>query len=634
MASYRIVLNLTGNAVSRSERLADNLWRANEIAKRLSSNMAKIRGPIGGFGGGFGGNGTSGVPHHTAYSNLFAARTTLSTQSGLGTVFTFGAKLNAILAVVDVVGAIAKKLSQISISGTALSYGMGYKAINFAADVLTSSQMGEGIRLLQRRQQARLGFGESFAEAQERAMATAAGYGLDPANVLASMNVLTGMGLGRTGRKLTVQEAERLTLAGGLISQQSGASFERVMTNIQQMMSQTVPSLRDIREMLNAAPILSKYAMQELEKQGLQGVSPMDWLKNQANIATVLERYLSENPALLSMQARGIAQYARTNMYATLAENPAWYTVATKYQGLMETLGKSFSILLSEAANSTALSESLYRFTSLLENGPEIISKFTEKLDGLVNTAAKFLGIDLAGSEGRAAREAEAEANIRKYLTINESSLRGLASNLGVSENAPTNVLVAKAMGILRRGGGFSGFVDYDTYSGAVGDDLSFSERLRYLRGLGWEPSGALSAGRAGHSKSWFVNELIQASRANIAKQPLGGPLFTSNLSDAFAGQIKTADIFAALGRQQADTTGPLKITGTPTEYDDISGYGRGTRALIINFNDAIVKLEQNITSDDPSEVMTEVEGNIESAASRAIQIALLGATSKLGQSF
>ena len=103
------------------------------------------------------------------------------------------------------------------------------------------------------------------------------------------------MGVAKTGSKLTVNDATALTRVGGLISQQAGVSFERVMTNIQQLMVQSNPNIRDIRELLNQAPILGRYAIDEMERKGITGVDKNTYLKDQNNLLSVLTRYDVEN---------------------------------------------------------------------------------------------------------------------------------------------------------------------------------------------------------------------------------------------------------------------------------------------------------------------------------------------------
>jgi hypothetical protein len=78
-----------------------------------------------------------------------------------------------------------------------------------------------------------------------------------------------------------------------------------------------------------------------------------------------------------------------------------------------------------------------------------------------------------------------------------------------------------------------------------------------------------------------------------------------------------------------ADVQGATGLTG-----ETIGGYARDRKALVINFNAPIVEWDSTINAEDPQDVVNTVSETIEGAASRAIQIALLGATGKMGTRF
>ena len=68
---------------------------------------------------------------------------------------------------------------------------------------------------------------------------------------------------------------------------------------------------------------------------------------------------------------------------------------------------------------------------------------------------------------------------------------------------------------------------------------------------------------------------------------------------------------------------------GTGTE-DDLRGFSRDRRSLVINFNDKLVEWNSTITTDDPQEVMDDVSQNINALVSAAIQKSLLSATNSM----
>ena len=167
-----------------------------------------------------------------------------------------------------------------------------------ALRVLQSDWFAEGAKLISRRHQTREGMGPQYEQTLRNADIISAAYGLDRSTTLSSINVLAGLGVGANNRKITLGEATGLTKC----AQHAGVSFERVMTNIQQLLVTTAPNMRDIRELLNQAPILGKYALKEMEEQGLKGVDVRTYLKDQGALLSVLKRYELSNASNAGMR--------------------------------------------------------------------------------------------------------------------------------------------------------------------------------------------------------------------------------------------------------------------------------------------------------------------------------------------
>lgn len=614
MANYSIVLNLRGSAVTNSKKLADNLERADKAAKSLKGNLANMPNvPTGGRGGYYGGGGGGYRPSYGSSFGSVSAVTSLSTQSGLGTVFRFTGQLNSALAIVDGVFRAAAAATKIVAKSNLLFYGGGVSLLKKGADILTSSQMGEGIRLLQRRQQARLGFGAGYAEAQSRADLLAASYGLDPSNVIASMNVLAGMRIGN--KRISTAQAERLTQVGGLIAQQSGMSFETVMVNIQQMMAQAVPSMRDIRQLLTHAPILGRYALDEMEKRGVTGMTAMEFLKSDKGaVMGIFERYLNENPALLAMKARGIVQQSQTGFYATLAQNPSWLNVADKYSEVMASFANSISKIITALTGATSINTSINAFLELLNDAPTLIDSFASKLDTWLADAGEQLGINVGGYKERAQVRTESEEQIRKYVTALLPSFRDFSVLTGV-KNPSDEVLVRTIMSELSKAkGGISSFISYEPFE----TDL----KTRTYGFGGSYTESVIPVGmqrqqfkkRYGYSPDFMFSDRIQSY--------VGGNILNEKMIKFLAGQVNAYNSPASL-------TADAAMSG-----EAISGYGSDRKSLVINFNAPIVEWDSTINADDPQDVVNTVSENIEGAASRAIQIALLGATGTMSSRF
>ena len=627
MASYNIVLNLKGNSVSQVERLADALERANRNASSLGGHLRSLRVSN------VAADGTIRGGAQSVAGGSLGMMTQYSTGGGFNTTFRLLGRLGTSVGLaVTAIDTAVKFVRRVTIPATVAQYSIGPKLLQYGANVLTSSEMREGIRLLQRRQQARIGFGARYAAAQERADLLAASYGLDPSNTIAAMNVLAGLPIGTTGRRISMYDAERLTQAGGLISQQSGVPFERVMTNIQQMMSQVTPTIRDIREMLNAAPILSKYAMDEMERQGISGVTSMDWLKNQANIMTVLERFMAENPAIAAMQARGIVSRSRTQFYATLADNPDWLQVASRYENLMGSAAKGLSALLSAATGSESISMSINRLVTLFNEAPAIIDKFSEKLDKWVGKILKYAGVEFGTIEGEAQRKTEEELAMSKFVRSNLGTFRQRYQSLGLDYSGTTNQFANRVLRDLQSTGWD---LTTDLLTKGEVDAMSYGQRLSYVRrNITRDPLIVSSMAMKGSWPDFMrgYQSSVIPNRANAYASDFavtGRAGFEISLARAM-------DAVGTLSRNNGGSTtlGLRGLNGTTPLGDDIGGYGRDRKALIINFNDAIVKWDSTIESSQPQDVVNEVADNIEGITSRAIQVALLGASQKMTTRF
>ena len=123
----------------------------------------------------------------------------------------------------------------------------------------------------------------------------------------------------------------------------------------------------------------------------------------------------------------------------------------------------------------------------------------------------------------------------------------------------------------------------------------------------------------------------------------MGGDDKTAHPQDAFAAGRLQPYYPSVWAQEEIDK----KLRSTSKRHDlrgdvgtgtvggsSMSGFNRGMRSLTINFNDAIVKWDSQIVSDDPTQVVAEVRESIEQLTSQAIQKALLGATGKMSTGY
>ena len=687
MASYSIVLNLAGNAQERLSKLSRTLQSADAQAKKLQKTLVSIgvaskaidmrglRVPSGGA------TRSSDAIERDRRDRAYAherhyTRHRATRIASWGTGFSFGpfsgrlsnilqpdskgqifgmnaAKLasraNIFALVATAIVKFTKLYIKTALASTAIQLGSG-AAINMGFNrLLMSEGMAQGVRMIQRRNQARMGLGSSFLEAQNYADAMARDYGLERSASLASLNVLSGLRVGGSNKKLSLQTAASLTRVGGLISQQAGVSFERVMTNIQQLMTQSNPNIRDIRELLNQAPILGRYALDEMEKKGITGVDKNTYLKDQSNLLSVLQRYDVENMSSSIMQARGMVELAQQDFYTKLAENQSWLNIAGNTADLLNALADAISNLLTAFTSNPNFQNAVNSFTFLIQAIAENSDFITEKTGKLIATLGDRFGIDVAQVNAKARKYTQQRGTIMHYgethkdevfaqwvaaggSTSNDPEIQRRqfetwwASELQRASRLGSPLLGSVAFqGVAPRGSGAS-----QDYLNKVINAPTSSTKDLYV------PPGFSAAYRTGVAKAnASFDPSVTAQWTNwlfgVSSESAGYANF-----HALSSSIPQADWDAFVAERIAEAINSPTFenvqsgAGAEPAGSDLTGFNRDRRSLEIHFHDAIVEWNSTINTDDPQDVVNEVSNTIEGAASRAIQIALLGASQKM----
>lgn len=502
-------------------------------------------------------------------------------------------------------------------------YALGPKALASAGNFLAGPQAEAGIALLQRRAQAERGFGKEYARTQRQADLLAASYGLNPTDVIASLNVLTGMRVGN--KRLQLGHAMSLVQAGGLIAQQGGVSYENVMLNLQQLMAQDQLNSRDIKQLLTHAPILGRYAIDEMEKKGITGQTAQEYFKgDKGALLSVLERYLNEMPAILSTRARGIAHQAQLGLYASVLENPAWLKIADKYAQMIEGLGKAMNKALTGLTESETIQTSVNAFISLLDrlaSSETVIEKLGKYFDSFVKEAYKVAGYAPGDVKGAGIAMTEQEKAVEKMIAQNVGTARLMLAKAGFVVPKSDAEVVSYVSSLIGLRGGANKYVE--TYLPYALSSAATPEALKqaYPEDFGYSV----------RAKNKMAFRAAQAMRYGSSV-----PYFTPSEAPTQTGYMGFAPIsqkvWDAIQKAGVATAGLEGFGGSQGGADgsSMAGYGRDRKALTINFNAPIVEWDSTINTDDPNEVVQEVSASIEGAASRAIQIALLGATGKM----
>lgn len=193
--------------------------------------------------------------------------------------------------------------------------------------MLNSNNMAEAASNLMQMRMAEKGLGGNYQATLNRATQFAAEYGFSRVGMLNAMNMFTGLNV--DGKKLTPEEASHLAEVVGKIAHVGGLSFERVNVNLQQLLGQAVPSIRDIRELVGQAPFIGKLAMNMMEERGVQG-DYRDWLKNKSNLRSVLDEFNELVESHPVMKARGQIALAKENFWMRIADDlsPYWDKIA------------------------------------------------------------------------------------------------------------------------------------------------------------------------------------------------------------------------------------------------------------------------------------------------------------------
>jgi len=720
MSGYRIVLNLTGDASRKINGLANDLARAEISATALASSLnrvalashgikpldlrepktgstrsERVRRPdvrreqlreprephytrhtgtrigsygVGGSIGGFSGR-LSTIIQPDANGNLFGMNAEKLMKSA-----------NVVAIASSLMMSVGKAILKVTAAATLAPIVIGGGGLMMAINALQSEGFAEGVRLISRRHQAKLGLGADYERGQASADFLAASYGFDRSTALSSINVLSGMGVGGSARKLTTAEATGLTKVGGLISQQSGVSYERVMTNIQQLLAQAVPHLRDIRELVNQAPILNKYALKDMEEKGVKGVSALAWLKDVGNIMNVMKRYEADLASNSGMRARGEIDLAFKDFWVKIAGNKAWTQVGVMGSDVIESAGSAVNSLLTSLMNNDSFKvmvaniESI--FDALEENGGEFFQTLTDFVDSMYQ---KF-GLpvpDPAKARGKvekvnAVRELMADEKFTKWILSR-------ADQAGVYADIPKNtelrslkdeeILTAVGKKLSRNKDFLVGITG--EYEAARDENwwMAIKNADYSVRGLSNFIGSTLSNTGLAFLPTYISDPYKKAgfgsfSSEEINQQKAGLAFTAPQYKNDTTFTAKTKSLYASLGGKQDNPIGNFMLLNINTNkaYDiaddyfkslvstaggvpningkedpagsDFTGMNRDRRALEIHFNAPIVEWNATIEATSPSETVQLVKENIELIAATAIQKALLGASNKMSKTF
>lgn len=691
MAGYNIVLNLGGNAVSNSERLATNLAAAAANATTLASALRSVGAAYRSIP-----NRRFTVPSAPRQSRPYARplrtasrpaparpyaqgapytrhRSTRIASWGYGfSLGGFNARLSSVLQPdengmlfgmdagrlmrgVNVAGiagnimtsigrALFKATKMATFSGPMIAGGVMTAALR----VLQSDWFAEGAKLISRRHQTREGMGPQYEQTLRNADIISAAYGLDRSTTLSSINVLAGLGVGANNRKITLGEATGLTKVGGLIAQHAGVSFERVMTNIQQLLVTTAPNMRDIRELLNQAPILGKYALKEMEEQGLKGVDVRTYLKDQGALLSVLKRYELSNASNAGMRARGMINMASQDAAALIASNnPFWSYIGNAGSGMIKALATSANKFMSMLVDNRSFLNMVKSLEMTIDMMGDKGVTLVDKLITLADRIAAYFKIELVDEQ---AVKAAVDREQALRAAMNDPSTRNEAYQSWLKQGVYTSKTEAGRREEFSR--------VYEQVAEQVARDekmLSLVQAKNDLQGIESVPwRDRLMRGFLG--TTWEVSAKNKANIYRSQREALHAPdsVFTYlTYPDTLPNNMTTTQAASSMLTVERNTL--LKEVNSrierlnsvegldPSKFNnldsaaggkDLTGFNRDRRALEIHFHDKLVEWNSTIKTDDPQQVVNEVADTMDQLVAAAIQQALLGSTDKMATRF
>lgn len=691
MAGYNIVLNLGGNAVSNSERLATNLAAAAANATTLASALRSVGAAYRSIP-----NRRFTVPSAPRQSRPYArplrtaSRPATARPYAQGAPYTrhrstriaswgygfslggFNARLSSVLQPdengmlfgmdagrlmrgVNVAGiagnimtsigrALFKATKMATFSGPMIAGGVMTAALR----VLQSDWFAEGAKLISRRHQTREGMGPQYEQTLRNADIISAAYGLDRSTTLSSINVLAGLGVGANNRKITLGEATGLTKVGGLIAQHAGVSFERVMTNIQQLLVTTAPNMRDIRELLNQAPILGKYALKEMEEQGLKGVDVRTYLKDQGALLSVLKRYELSNASNAGMRARGMINMASQDAAALIASNdPFWSYIGNAGSGMIKALAASANKFMSMLVDNRSFLNMVKSLEMTIDMMGDKGVTLVDKLITLADRIAAYFKIELVDEQ---AVKAAVDREQALRAAMNDPSTRNEAYQSWLKQGVYTSKTEAGRREEFSR--------VYEQVAEQVARDekmLSLVQAKNDLQGIESVPwRDRLMRGFLG--TAWEVSAKNKANIYRSQREALHAPdsVFTyltypdtppNNMTTTqAASSMLTVERNAILKEVNSRIERLNSVEGfDPSKFNnlgsaaggkDLTGFNRDRRALEIHFHDKLVEWNSTIKTDDPQQVVNEVADTMDQLVAAAIQQALLGSTDKMATRF
>lgn len=666
MATYTIRLNLGGDVIER-------LTRANALSDQLERKTNRMSRNGRGGGGGGGGGGVANYPNlrhgwHERMSSMYDVSRRFGNRHthedfmsdanrAFGSIRRFreqfvrnsftpsGWMRNA----GNLVGAVFDSAAAVIKSNPALLMGAGVLGIGAAAyalpkliggglyavlsKTLNSSSMTDAISNRMQMDMARRGLGSGYTSALSDATRMAAEYGYSRAGMLSMINIVSGFEIGGTqiGTAIATQIARQV----GKVAQIGGRPYDIVGLNMQQLLAADKPNMRDVRELIHAAPILNRYANEAMQRRGVTGTSPYNYLQDRANMLRALHRLDTELQPPSAAAARGQIALAKENFWINLAGmDKLWESVGRAGENMFDRISARLDIWY----NSFDPNMLYHIFDEFVDGVEDVVSALTTLSDWILNLS-DIIGLFNPWSWGDKSRwdlKYEKSAKQSEY-TERRKAATYLSEELGkryVEEYLSTPA-ARKAWG-LDEGTEENRAANLKDARDILLKNFTTTFTLKVREGLEEYP-GHLPAE---NGQPQYATGLLKYNYPYEANN--GFSLFNFLKTGVTKGELSVQPVTfrtnPALNDREVNENfnRVTKIYGegggaSGKDTKKIEDLTKGSKSLIINFNAPIVQMPTQInTNATPESIMQTISKQIEEVTIRGLQIAFNNSTRTL----